>query len=181
MILQLKLLALSLIWWSSINVEYAVAATRNPRLINTGCSQVNASNPGSFFANVNDSILEMREEISNDNKHFGTAYKARGEVLTYAMFQCRNYVSKNDCLACFNTASTQIRNCSKANGARVIYNDCFLRENIDATWEVAENQNMIAYFTTPDHNIQLTAQNMTQAPRVNEHLRRVMDSDGCSP
>ena len=62
-----------------------------------------------------------------------------------------------------------------------IYGWCIFRENTDATWKVVENQNMIAYFTTPDHNIQSTAQDMTQAPRVNEHLRRLMDSDDCSP
>ncbi|KOM52784.1 hypothetical protein LR48_Vigan09g144300 [Vigna angularis] len=121
-----KLLALTLIWWSS-SVEHADAATQKTRLINTGCSPFNASNARSFLANVNDSFSEMRAEVSNQSKLFGTSQKSRGGTLTYTMFQCRNYLSKNDCLSCFDTASTQIRNCSKANGARVIYNDCFLR------------------------------------------------------
>ncbi|WVY93086.1 hypothetical protein V8G54_032174 [Vigna mungo] len=123
----LKLLALTLIWWSSSVVEHADAATLKTRLINTGCSPFNASNARSFLANVNDSLSEMRAEISNQSKLFGTSQKSRSGTLTYTMFQCRNYLSKNDCLSCFDTASTQIRNCSKANGARVIYNDCFLR------------------------------------------------------
>ncbi|KHN08748.1 Putative LRR receptor-like serine/threonine-protein kinase, partial [Glycine soja] len=90
-------------------------------LINTGCSPFNASNPRSFFPNVNDSISELRGEISNQSKHFGTFKKSRGEVNTYTMFQCRHYVSKNDCLACFNNASIQIRDiCRTANGARMI-------------------------------------------------------------
>uniref|UniRef100_A0A368UHH2 Cysteine-rich receptor-like protein kinase 2 n=1 Tax=Glycine max TaxID=3847 RepID=A0A368UHH2_SOYBN len=126
--LQLKLLALTLIWWSCINLDYAAAATRDTRLINSGCSPFNASNTRSFFANVNDSISELRGEISNQSLHFGTFKKSRGDVNTYTMFQCRNYLSKNDCLACFNNASIQIRDiCKIANGARVIYNDCFLR------------------------------------------------------
>ncbi|KAK7393167.1 hypothetical protein VNO78_21659 [Psophocarpus tetragonolobus] len=127
MMIQLNLLALiTLVWGSSINVEYAVAT---PNIINSGCSPFNASNPSSFFANVNDTFKELRGEINrNKSMHFGTSKKSRGEVNTYTMFQCRNYLSKNDCLACFDTASTQIfRNCSQANGARLIYNDCFLR------------------------------------------------------
>ncbi|KAG4952011.1 hypothetical protein JHK85_045878 [Glycine max] len=40
---------------------------------------------------------------------------------------------------------------------------------------------MTAYTTTPDHNIQSTAQGMTQTLRASEHLHCVMNSDGCSP
>ena len=124
----IKLLALNLIWWSSINVEYAAAATRDTHVINTGCSPINATNPGSFFANVNETFSELRGEIRNQSRHFGTSLKSKGDVNTYTMFQCRNYLSRNDCLACFNNASIQIRDiCKIANGARVIYNDCFLR------------------------------------------------------
>ncbi|XP_022642677.1 cold-responsive protein kinase 1-like isoform X1 [Vigna radiata var. radiata] len=124
--LQLKVVALILIWWSSNSVEDAVAAP-DAHLVNIGCSSFNASDLRSFFANINESFSDMREEITNQSKHFGTVQKARGQVLTYAMFQCRNYLSKNDCLSCFNTATTQIRNCSNGNGARVIYDGCFLR------------------------------------------------------
>ncbi|CAJ1960711.1 unnamed protein product [Sphenostylis stenocarpa] len=96
-------------------------------LVNKGCSSFNATNLSSFYANINGTFSELRRDISNNSKHFGTAQQVRGEVLTYAMFQCRNYLSKNDCLSCFDTASTQARNCSAANGARVIYDGCFLR------------------------------------------------------
>eukprot|EP00256_Glycine_max_P069207 XP_025983802.1 PTI1-like tyrosine-protein kinase 2 [Glycine max] len=37
------------------------------------------------------------------------------------------------------------------------------------------------YTTIPDHNIQSTAQGMTQALRAEKHLRRVISSYGCSP
>ncbi|KAL5181598.1 Phosphoglycerate mutase-like protein AT74 [Glycine soja] len=47
--------------------------------------------------------------------------------------------------------------------------------------ELQENRDMTVYTTTPDHDIQPTTQDMAQALRANEHLRRVMDSDGCSP
>ncbi|KAG4968983.1 hypothetical protein JHK87_034634 [Glycine soja] len=42
------------------------------------------------------------------------------------------------------------------------------------------NQDTMVYSITPDHNIQSTAQDMTQALSVGKHLRREMDSDGCS-
>ncbi|RDX57789.1 Cysteine-rich receptor-like protein kinase 2, partial [Mucuna pruriens] len=135
---QLKVLglALALIWWSSNIVEGAVAGSQT-RLINSGCSPFNASNVRSFFANVNDTFSEMRGEVRNQSKHFVTSQKARGGLLAYAMFQCRNYLSINSCLSCFATASIQIRNCSKANGARVIYNDCFLRYESERFYDQA--------------------------------------------
>ncbi|CAL5368228.1 unnamed protein product [Camellia sinensis] len=45
----------------------------------------------------------------------------------YAMVQCMDYLSVADCVSCFDAAVSQIRNCSAANGARVIYDGCFLR------------------------------------------------------
>ncbi|KAK7365965.1 hypothetical protein VNO78_38735 [Psophocarpus tetragonolobus] len=124
----IKFLAITLIWWSNINVEYAVAATRDTRLINAGCSSINTTFPSSFFANVNETFSELRGDINNQSMHFGTSQKSREAAITYTMFQCRNYVSKSDCNDCFNTASLQILDiCKKANGARVIYNECFLR------------------------------------------------------
>nr|KYP76043.1 Cysteine-rich repeat secretory protein 55 [Cajanus cajan] len=56
------------------------------------------------------------------------AQEARGADPVYGMFQCRNYLSTADCAACFAAAAAQVRNCSTgANGARVIYDGCFLR------------------------------------------------------
>lgn len=121
-----------MMWWSMINIfSYipgAVIGAPQTHLLNSGCSTYNASNLSSFYANINGTFSDMRGQISNESKHFATAQQARGEVILYSMFQCRNYLSKNDCLGCFNTATTQIRkNCSAGNGARIIYDGCFLR------------------------------------------------------
>jgi len=129
--LKLELLVIiTLIWWSSDNIHaYGAVENIQTNLLNKGCSAYNASNLRSFFANINETFEGLRAQISSDNKnkHFAVEGKARGEVMTYAMFQCRNYLSKTQCLSCFNTATSQIRNCSAANGARITYDSCFLR------------------------------------------------------
>ncbi|CAL0308955.1 unnamed protein product [Lupinus luteus] len=126
--LQLKLMALTLTWWS-INHHGAVADSSGVTfLLNFNCNPVNKTiYVGTFFDTINGSISELRAKVSNESMHFATAEQGRGETLVYAMFQCRNYLSINDCLACFDTAETQIRKCYGAKGARVIYNGCFLR------------------------------------------------------
>ena len=98
------------------------------RLINKGCSQYNATNLSNFFQNLNATLLDLKSQVGNDSKHFATAQSARGANPVYALFQCRNYLSNSDCAACLAVADAQIRNCSAgSNGARVIYDGCFLR------------------------------------------------------
>ncbi|KOM52781.1 hypothetical protein LR48_Vigan09g144000 [Vigna angularis] len=125
-----NLLVLILIWCCTINIVHAYGSVANPQthFLNQRCSKYNASNLRSFFGSINESFSRLRDQVNNHRKHFVTAEsQARGKILTHTMFQCRNYLSRIDCLACFNTASTQIRNCSSAKAARVIYDGCFLR------------------------------------------------------
>jgi len=42
------------------------------------------------------------------------------------------------------------------------------------------NRNTVAYISTSNHSIQSMTQGMTQALHANEHLRRLMGSDGYS-
>ncbi|XP_021300907.1 putative receptor-like protein kinase At4g00960 isoform X1 [Herrania umbratica] len=117
---------LTIIWWLFLE-ESASASEGQFNLLNSGCSQYNVTNFGEFSSNLNSTFVQLREQLMNsDNKYFATAQQARGSNPAYAMVQCRKYLSPADCLACFEAALSRISNCS-ANGARVIYDDCFLR------------------------------------------------------
>ncbi|KAH7849796.1 hypothetical protein Vadar_023068 [Vaccinium darrowii] len=96
-------------------------------LLNQGCSQYNATNLSDFYTNLNDTLSDLQSQLSGVNTKFATAQQAKGSDPVYVMAQCRDYLSTADCVACFDTAVTQIRNCTGANGARVIYDGCFLR------------------------------------------------------
>ncbi|KAL2333158.1 hypothetical protein Fmac_014371 [Flemingia macrophylla] len=125
MVMHLKLLALTMMLWLALE-----GAQGDPqiRLVNKGCSQYNATDLTNFYQNLNSTLDILRAQVSNKSMHFATAQEARGADPVYAMFQCRNYLSTADCTACFATAAIEIRNCSTgANGARVIYDGCFLR------------------------------------------------------
>ncbi|KAG5146575.1 hypothetical protein JHK84_032118 [Glycine max] len=124
LLLVITFLMLLWSWWSLLG------ALGDPQthLINKGCSQYNATDLSNFNQNLNATLDDLRAQVSNQSKHFATAQEARGADPVYAMFQCRNYLSTADCAACFVVAAAQIRNCSAgANGARVIYDGCFLR------------------------------------------------------
>ncbi|XP_059451266.1 cold-responsive protein kinase 1-like [Corylus avellana] len=112
-----------LIWWWLTAV---VVADPQINLLNSGCSQYNVSNESAFYASLNATFSSLRAQLNNNtNTRFATAQQVTGSA--YATVQCRNYLSTADCLTCFTTAVAQIRNCSAANGARVIYDGCFLR------------------------------------------------------
>ncbi|XP_012442946.1 cold-responsive protein kinase 1 isoform X2 [Gossypium raimondii] len=100
----------------------------NPQtvLLNQGCSMFNVTSFSGFSRNLNATLTELRGQLDK-GMHFAVAQEATGSDPVYAMVQCRNYMSRNDCISCFSTASSQIRNCSAANGARVIFDGCFLR------------------------------------------------------
>ncbi|XP_030952785.1 cysteine-rich receptor-like protein kinase 2 [Quercus lobata] len=109
------------LWWLRLGV-----ADPQINLLNSGCSQYNVSDGSNFRTNLNATFSDLRTELNN-NKYFATAQQVKGSESAYALVQCRNYLSNADCLACFTAAVSQIRNCSAANGARVIYDGCFLR------------------------------------------------------
>ncbi|KAJ7964381.1 Cysteine-rich receptor-like protein kinase [Quillaja saponaria] len=119
--IKVVFLALSLTWWCWV---LGVVADPQTTLLNSGCSQYNATSD--FFDNLNATYLDIKAQLRNNNKHFVTATQSKGSGV-HTMYQCRNYMSTADCVACFTAASSQIRNCSAANGARVIYDGCFLR------------------------------------------------------
>lgn len=110
-------------WWGVADADPQI------NLLNKGCSQYNASSIPDFFNNLNATFADLRTQLSSagGSVRFATAERARSSDPVYAMAQCRNYLSEADCLACYDAAVAQIRNCSAANGARVIYDGCFLR------------------------------------------------------
>ncbi|XP_029126432.1 cold-responsive protein kinase 1-like isoform X2 [Cajanus cajan] len=127
---QHNLVALALVvlwswcWWSFEGV------VGDPQifLLKWDCSGFTVPNLSNFNQNLNASLADLRAHVRNQSKYFATAQATSGTDPVYAMFQCRNYLSITDCATCLAAATAQIRNCSAgSNGARVIYDGCFLR------------------------------------------------------
>ncbi|XP_062095470.1 cold-responsive protein kinase 1-like [Humulus lupulus] len=120
-----------IVWWLWLQAlslgPFSSSADPQTKLLNQGCSQYNATDFTDFFTNLNATFSDLRAQLRGGDKRFATAQQARGSDPVYAMAQCRDYLSAADCAACFAAAEKQIRNCSAANGARVIYDGCFLR------------------------------------------------------
>ena len=112
------------IWWWWL-IREAVSDPQTNLLIQ-GCSTYNPPNLSDFYSNLNGTLSDLKTQLS-ENRRFATAQRTRSSGTVYGLAQCRNYMSTKDCLSCFDTAHSHIRNCSSANGARIIYDGCFLR------------------------------------------------------
>ncbi|XP_057965334.1 cold-responsive protein kinase 1-like [Malania oleifera] len=114
-------------WFAAAVAAMAVLASSarsdpQANLLNAGCNQYNATNLPNFFANLNGTFSDLRSKLAADggDRRLATAERWGNSDPVYAMVQCQKYLSAVDCLACFAAAEARIRNCSPANGARVI-------------------------------------------------------------
>ncbi|KAM4123921.1 hypothetical protein ACB094_01G193100 [Castanea mollissima] len=173
------------LWWLRL-----VVADPQINLLNSGCSQYNVSDVSNFYTNLNATFSDLRTQLNN-NKYFATAQQVKGSESTYALVQCRNYLSSADCLACFTAAVSKIRNCSAANGARVIYDGCFLRYESNIFFShttLPGNQGYCGNRTASQPNAFSTAPDgllkdlQVATPRINGFFaaskREVVDSSG---
>ncbi|KAK4278115.1 hypothetical protein QN277_016006 [Acacia crassicarpa] len=114
-------------WWT-IN---GVVSDPQTNLVSKQCTESNSfilSNFSIFSDNVNKTLRQIREELLNERKLFARAQEANAENPVFTLFQCRNYLSVDDCVACFDAAAEQVRDCpAGAPGGRTIYDGCFLR------------------------------------------------------
>ena len=127
-------------WWKMIAVvvlavtlliELAMSDPQANKISQPGreCSGFDAANPSEYFRNLNSTFADLRRQLSVERTHFATAEQASTVANNvYTLFQCRDYLSTADCVACFNVATADIgKICKLNNGARVIYDGCYLR------------------------------------------------------
>nr|GMC96157.1 cysteine-rich receptor-like protein kinase 2 [Ipomoea batatas] len=119
------------LWWLAV-VVFIVSVSKpafsDPQttLLASGCNSENFSNPSDFLRKLNASYADLGHQLSRNNKSFATTANP-----VYAMAQCRNYLSKPDCIACIDAAMLDSRSCFIALGATFIYDGCFIRYERD--------------------------------------------------
>jgi Salt stress response/antifungal len=110
-------------------------------LVDKGCSQYNATPASTFITTVNSALADINTSISlSDFSNFATTMKRQSSTVVYALFMCRSYLSLADCKTCFSTAVKRIHSCGVGNGARVVYDGCFLRYESSSFFDVGTGQ-----------------------------------------
>ncbi|KAH6833837.1 hypothetical protein C2S53_009846, partial [Perilla frutescens var. hirtella] len=155
-------------WWQVANAD----PQTNPLGNGIGCSGEMAINASQFMTNLNATFSDLRTKLSSE-KRFATAEHVISPDPVYGMAQCRNYMSEVDCVACYDFAVDKIRtNCSNMNGARAIFDGCFLRYEGNrffarTNWPICGNERASEASAYREEGEKLLSDLQVATPRMN--------------
>ncbi|XP_076907365.1 cold-responsive protein kinase 1-like [Bidens hawaiensis] len=79
-----------------------------------------------FINNRNSTFNDLRMQLLNQRALYARAQTLSAGVSVFAAAQCRDYLSVDQCVACFDTAVSNLVNCT-FNGGSASLDNCFLR------------------------------------------------------
>lgn len=91
------------------------------------CGSIAPKSALNFNKNRNSTLNDIRSQLLNQNKLYARAQDLSGGDSVFAAAQCRNYLTVDQCVACFDAGVSVLVNCSVGNGAYVLFDNCFLR------------------------------------------------------
>ncbi|KAK9062112.1 hypothetical protein SSX86_019297 [Deinandra increscens subsp. villosa] len=147
-------------WCLLVTITIAVGPVRsqqtdrNSTRFAIACSQYKGMSEEYLATNLNTTLSSLRRQLSTNNVSYATSRALLNGDAVWGLASCRGYVSRPDCLACFDYAVSQLRSsCGSANGAFVFYDDCDIRY---------ENRNFFAESTVRGGSLQCSNDSSTQ-------------------
>lgn len=80
-----------------------------------------------FNNNRNITFNKLRMELLSKRALYARAQALSAGDSVYAAAQCRNYLSVDQCVACFDVSVSKLVNCTSGNGAYISYDNCSVR------------------------------------------------------
>lgn len=103
------------------------SSNRSNTLIRRYCSQYGVLDDEFFLRNFNATLSSLRRQLSNVTKYHAVARTIINGESVYGLALCREYLSRSECLNCFDIAVKGVKVCGIVNGGHVIYDECDLR------------------------------------------------------
>ncbi|CAH1437023.1 unnamed protein product [Lactuca virosa] len=91
------------------------------------CGSIAPIHPTNFIKNRNSTFAELRMQLMNEGVLSARAQDLSAGDTVYAAVQCRNYLSKDQCVACFDAGVSVLVKCTAGNGAYTLFDNCFIR------------------------------------------------------
>ncbi|MFS7955000.1 putative Gnk2-like domain-containing protein [Helianthus anomalus] len=79
-----------------------------------------------FVKNRNTTLSDLRMQLLSKRVVYAKAQALSAGDPVFAAAQCRNYLSVDRCVACFDAGVSELTNCLATNGY-VIFDNCFIR------------------------------------------------------
>ncbi|XP_024966160.1 cysteine-rich receptor-like protein kinase 2 isoform X2 [Cynara cardunculus var. scolymus] len=99
----------------------------NSTFIRDYCSLYRGMSEKYFLSNLNTTLSSLRQQLSVNGVRYAVARSLLNGESVWGLASCREYVSKANCVACFDYAIAQLKKCGLGNGAHAFYNDCDVR------------------------------------------------------
>ncbi|KAI3794372.1 hypothetical protein L1987_37003 [Smallanthus sonchifolius] len=129
------------------------------------CSQYKGMNEEFLSRNLNTTLSSLHDKLSINSVPYATARSLLNGDSVWGLASCRGYVSKADCVACFDYAVAQLRACGFANGGYVFYDDCDIRY---------ENYNFYAEAKVRTASLQCNNASSTQQPEFRKTANELL-------
>ncbi|XP_071706649.1 cysteine-rich receptor-like protein kinase 2 isoform X2 [Rutidosis leptorrhynchoides] len=91
------------------------------------CGRNAPSNPLNFNENRDSSFNQLRLNLLSNRVLYGTSQDLTGGDSVFTLARCWNYLSVDECVACFDAAVSVLVSCPDGNGAYVLFDNCFVR------------------------------------------------------
>nr|XP_043634244.1 cysteine-rich receptor-like protein kinase 2 [Erigeron canadensis] len=96
-------------------------------LIQSFCGSNPTNSPPIFKKNRNSTFDQLRMQLVRTNQLYARAQDLSAGEAVFALAQCWNYLSVDQCLACFDAGVSKLVTCPVGTGAYALMDNCFVR------------------------------------------------------
>ncbi|KAI3794373.1 hypothetical protein L1987_37004 [Smallanthus sonchifolius] len=98
----------------------------NTNVIAMRCGRNAVTSLPNFIKNRNSTFSDLRIQLLNQRVYARAQALSSGDSV-FAAVQCRNYLSVDQCVACFDDSVSELDSCRSGNGGFVSFDNCYVR------------------------------------------------------
>ncbi|KAJ0666980.1 putative Gnk2-like domain-containing protein [Helianthus annuus] len=101
--------------------------SNNTNVIAMRCGRNTLVNQQNFIKNRNSTFRDLRTQVLNQRLLYARAQAISSGDSVFAAVQCRNYLSTDQCVACFDESVSELLICNSGNGGFISFDNCYVR------------------------------------------------------
>ncbi|KAF5754590.1 putative protein kinase RLK-Pelle-DLSV family [Helianthus annuus] len=101
--------------------------SNNTNVIAMRCGRNELVNQPNFIKNRNSTFRDLRAQLLDQRVLYARAQALSSGDSVFAAVQCRNYLSTDQCVACFDESVSELLICNSGNGGFVSFDNCYVR------------------------------------------------------
>ncbi|KAI3798753.1 hypothetical protein L1987_34032 [Smallanthus sonchifolius] len=120
------LVMLLVLLWTKPGFSEKNDSKNNTNVIAMRCGRNTVTSLPNFIKNRNSTFSDLRIQLLNQRVYARAQALSSGDSV-FAAVQCRNYLSVDQCVACFDDSVSELDNCRSGNGCFISFDNCYVR------------------------------------------------------